>query len=155
MSTAAGRYGGLTSRCKEAQPAEAGSACDNLYVVRPAPCAQCLPPCRLLTARTLAGRLLHPAQVCAGGLCAGACVSSYWLVQLQTLTSACVQPAPDSEETIFLSICAYFDRLLSIARPRRLLYLALGAVATAGWAQAGSRLDAKVTCRRSGPARSL
>lgn len=36
------------------------------------------------------------------------------------------QPAPTTEREVFLNIFAYIDRLFSIVRPRRLLYMAIG-----------------------------
>ena len=37
--------------------------------------------------------------------------------------------APPSEEEMFVAIIAYLDRLFSLARPRKLLYLAIDGVA--------------------------
>jgi len=38
----------------------------------------------------------------------------------------CVQPAPTTETEVFLVIFDYIDRLFSIIRPRKLLYMAIG-----------------------------
>jgi hypothetical protein len=37
------------------------------------------------------------------------------------------QPAPTTEREVFLNIFDYIDRLFNMVRPRRLLYMAIGA----------------------------
>jgi len=44
-----------------------------------------------------------------------------------TFSTTYLQPAPTTESEVFLVIFDYIDRLFSIIRPRRLLYMAIGA----------------------------
>ena len=39
------------------------------------------------------------------------------------------KPAPQNESMMMVNICEYIDRVFSIARPRRLLYMAIDGVA--------------------------